>query len=1154
MNLRSHAGTLLVAFNVLAMSTVCSGETYTVCPDGCDFANIADAISDSQSGDTLVVKAGTYHIEQALSIDVSLTIKGEVDGDGVIQTVLVNVGPHGTIYSNTSADGVVLELENLVFENGSDESSDLLGDAYSAIGVFGTDLNMSNCVFRRNPVSDSVLHSHDSEVNLTGVKFIENGMADGQVDVVTGKASFVAFGCAVTLDDCEFRGNRGRVAGACHFDECSMNITNCLFIDNSTVEYAAPGAALMQNPSGQCSVTGSDFIGNTGVIGAILIVALGPVDSPLVGRFNFSDCEITDNVGEFSSLGTINSQVRMSDCMVERNTGTSAAGLAVTGSSDAVLENCSISQNDALISGAGIWCVDSVLKLLQCEVTGNRLSVEACESEECDFNGGAGIVVESGVVTLESSRVCGNLFGGEEYLDQQVVFADPSDDSEVVNVGSCITASCDDCSIDSDQDGLADEFDPYPFSPWDDGIEDDDELWVVPGMNIQGAIDFVVEIREKIDIETINFGDGTYLVQLDLRNLSLTLQPDEDGAEVILDALLDPANPDDISQRFWNVVNPGRCEFIGLTMINGFGYGNGGAMQLRYDYESPVLIDVTIRDCEAGDGHGGAIYCSSSASFELRDSEIYGNSASQGGGIYIQSGSNFNESGAPVLIENCVICGNVLYDDTPSQVVGIYNGSGNTILDQCIPDESGSDEIPVPNPVPNGDGTFVWYVGNNLQFPVIQSVIDVAGPGDEIVVLSGLYTESLHVDVPDLVIRPATTPGADSADGGFQSITFWNPTQGPNAGNDEAIRLGPNTSNTTVGRPPEFTILANGAVVPTQVPVGGSGMRNEYTATAFLVEVCNIDYTNLSSMTRMQRGLAGHAGDELAFNIWSRSIDKVGVRAHDAQATVSHVSISTENGFGGGISLTGESNATSFVNCTVTGTRSGGQLNDGSPVHAVYIADGAPLFTGCTIDQNIGSVDGVILQEGGSGSWIGCSIGGTFGNMSPVSNGTMVIRDGAHPTILDSTFSNNLSRFGTIRFDSTLNGSHQPLLISNTIFDENETTDGQYGAIAYCTDAVAGRSPLLVMDRVVCSNTGQSGGTQNGTEWYETDVVSNYAPRYRILRDVSSNVINADTQPAGVAANSGGDGSGMVEVSADLNGDGIVNGQDLAIILGAWTP
>ena len=166
----------------------------------------------------------------------------------------------------------------------------------------------------------------------------------------------------------------------------------------------------------------------------------------------------------------------------------------------------------------------------------------------------------------------------------------------------------------------------------------------------------------------------------------------------------------------------------------------------------------------------------------------------------------------------------------------------------------------------------------------------------------------------------------------------------------------------------------------------------------------------------------------------------------------------------------------------------------------------------------------------------------------------MVIRDGAHPMILDTTFANNLSRFGTIRFDSTLNGSHQPLLVSNTIFDENETTDGQYGAIAYCTDAVAGRSPLLVMDRVVCSNTGQSAGTQSGVEWYETDVVSNYAPRYRILRDVSSNVINADTQPAGVAANGGGDGSGMVEVSADLNGDGVVNGQDLAIILGAWTP
>ena len=52
-------------------------------------------------------------------------------------------------------------------------------------------------------------------------------------------------------------------------------------------------------------------------------------------------------------------------------------------------------------------------------------------------------------------------------------------------------------------------------------------------------------------------------------------------------------------------------------------------------------------------------------------------------------------------------------------------------------------EEPDPNPAPQPDGTNVWYVGNNTQYPVIQEVLDACGDGDEIVVAEGLYVESL---------------------------------------------------------------------------------------------------------------------------------------------------------------------------------------------------------------------------------------------------------------------------------------------------------------------------------------------------------------------------------------------------------------------------
>ena len=63
-------------------------------------------------------------------------------------------------------------------------------------------------------------------------------------------------------------------------------------------------------------------------------------------------------------------------------------------------------------------------------------------------------------------------------------------------------------------------------------------------------------------------------------------------------------------------------------------------------------------------------------------------------------------------------------------------------------------EYPDPNPVPQADGTNLWYVGNNTQYPVIQDVLDAVSDGDEVVVRGGLYVESLHIDNNEITMRP----------------------------------------------------------------------------------------------------------------------------------------------------------------------------------------------------------------------------------------------------------------------------------------------------------------------------------------------------------------------------------------------------------------
>jgi len=970
----------------------------------------------------------------------------------------------------------------------------------------GSDPQLTRCIFKNNEAhyDGAGMYNYRSSPRLTSCEFVNNVVPE---DSGTYGGGMLNYGADPVLQDCRFEGNASYYGGGmCNRDESVPELVGCDFISNHAY---VDGGGMANYEGSSPDLADCTFDGNTSAYWS------GGMSNEYYSDPSLSNCTFTNNSAPDGGAmwNYDHSNPIMTECTFIGNHATNGAeadpdfggyGGAILNeeNSNPVLFNCTLSSNTAVLGGGGIY---------------NWFSSEPY---------------------IRESIVCGNTVGVDGATLENQIEGDGTGSGADVDSASCISESCESCFEDLDGDGLNNELDPYPESSWDNGIEDDGQLWVSPGMDLQGAIDLANAINNDsdpatTDITTINFAPGTYLGGIDLRGLSLTLRP---GSSGFMSAPMVTWDAQGASRHLTNV---GGSTVENFILINGNDV-DGGSIHCEQG-STPTLRNLIITTCMADD-RGGAIFCAGGSSVTLESCQIYGNVAGSNGGAL------FVASSASAVLTDCTICGNSL-----DQIVGGYSGSANSIAEACSGTVSGGD-VPDPNPVPNPDGTQTWYVGNNVQYPVLQTVIDAVSPGDEIVILGGNYVESVMVDVPDVTIRPATSLGALDANGGFQSVVLWNPTEGDFADNDEAVYIGSNTSNTVIGRPSEFTQLANGDMVPTLVPVSGAGVNEEYVADAMLVTICNIAYTDLTSMTRMQRGLAGGVGSALAMNIWSRSIDKVGVRSHDGLATVSHVAIGTQNGFGGGVSLTGADNATSFVGCTITGTRSGGQLNDGSPVHAVYIAGGAPLFSGCTVDQNLGSVDGVILQEGGSGSWIGCSIGGTFGNVSPVSNGTMVIRDGAHPTILDTTFSNNLSRFGTIRFDSSLNGPHQPLLIANTIFDENTTTDGQYGAIAYCTDSVAGRNPLLVLDRVVCSNTGQSAGTESGTEWFETDVVSNYLPRYRVLRDISSNVIGSDTQPSGVAARSGGDDSGMVEVSADLNGDGVVNGQDLAIILGAWSP
>ncbi|MEG3585646.1 MAG: hypothetical protein VX351_05515, partial [Planctomycetota bacterium] len=123
-------------------------------------------------------------------------------------------------------------------------------------------------------------------------------------------------------------------------------------------------------------------------------------------------------------------------------------------------------------------------------------------------------------------------------------------------------------------------------------------------------------------------------------------------------------------------------------------------------------------------------------------------------------------------------------------------------------------EYPDPNPVPQADGTNLWYVGNNTQYPVIQDVLDAVSDGDEVVVRGGLYVESLHIDNNEITMRPFVTSSTLGAE--YEDVIFLNPTEGFNNDNGYAMKL-EGGRGTYIGIPRQFTELSNGLDVETKI-------------------------------------------------------------------------------------------------------------------------------------------------------------------------------------------------------------------------------------------------------------------------------------------------------------------------------------------------
>ena len=431
-------------------------------------------------------------------------------------------------------------------------------------------------------------------------------------------------------------------------------------------------------------------------------------------------------------------------------------------------------------------------------------------------------------------------------------------------------------------------------------------------------------------------------------------------------------------------------------------------------------------------------------------------------------------------------------------------------------------EFPDPNPVPQADGTYLWYVGNNTQYPVIQDVLDAISDGDEVVVRAGLYVESLHIDNNEITLRPfVSSDGPTQSNAFWEEVTFLNPTEGFNNDNGYAIKL-EGGRGTYIGEPRQFTELANGLDVETKIVP-----RDPVTYEAAS-----------SGPEEVQSIRKWGSGDRQCFLFMSRSLDDVAIWSDSGRGTFQECDVTSMQGAGGGLMVTGSNNQTMFTDMDITRLYATGNIHEesGEPVCVINVTGDAtnrPMFHDVSVEYCDAAQYGVIYQNGADTEWAYCSL---ESNDARAADG-LIMATGGRGLFFDTYIYDNTAGRGTFYWDAEGSEATDMFRFIEVEFEFNNTVTDLYGGVAWVDHASAsGGQPQIAFSG--CQFNDNNGlrfpnPTDADDSYLETEadyaIHTPYFPEYRI------------------GELNGGNGytSAASSTPADINSDGAVDTTDL---------
>ena len=409
-----------------ALQEVLSPQTHEVCPTGCDYSVLQDAIDASSNGDTILVGPGVYtggpfSVAVMKTNGKQLTIQST---DGADNTIIDGQGARAGLLCD-NGEPIDMVIDGFTFRNGQAVDYDFgdgvlwnLGGGISCLSASSP--SISNCVIENsNAYYGGGVYGYVSDFKLDNC-IIRNNTASGY-----GAGLCVGVDCRSVINDCTFVGNRAEIGGGamCCWENDEPIFNDCVFTSNSAA--VGGGVGFIQDASVpifnncQFDLNTSDFRG-----GAFYLTS---------ARAEWYDCEYNDNSALYGGvLWTESSNFEIENVVATGNTATSGDGgvLLLTTNSGGMMRGSTFSENMANGFGGGASVTSSNLTIQNSTISSNTAG-----------NDGGGLHLDSGTMFLQNTVVCGN-------SAEQIAATNWADQG-----GNTIDVECESCTGDFDGDG-----------------------------------------------------------------------------------------------------------------------------------------------------------------------------------------------------------------------------------------------------------------------------------------------------------------------------------------------------------------------------------------------------------------------------------------------------------------------------------------------------------------------------------------------------------------------------------------------------------------------------------------------------------------------------------------------------------------------------